>query len=95
MDPKEDVSQFTPSSNQTCTCNEDFFCKKINSSARDFHFACVPECGSWEEYPHTTTVIIDVVVILAASIGIVSGIVLLVIAGVRRKKVYVYVDTCA
>ena len=72
--------------NQTCTCNEDFFCKRPNGSEQEF---CVPECGTWEEYPHKTVVIIDAVVILAAIIGLVSGVAVLIITGIRRKKVYV------
>ena len=72
--------------NQTCECHEDFFCKETNESGHDLKLACVPECGSWEQYSHSTIIIIDTVVILAAIVGILSGIAGLVIAIVKRKK---------
>ena len=79
----------TPLKNQTCTCNEDFYCKQTNESGSNLQSVCVPECGSWEQYSGATTIVIDALVIMAAVIGVISGIVVFVIAGAKKRKMYV------
>ena len=48
---------------------------------------CKPRCDSWEQYPHSTVIVTDTVVIISASIGLLSGIAVLIISLIRRKRV--------
>lgn len=60
--------------NVTCskiTCHEGFYCKEdVNNS----NAACAPSCHTWKQYPHATNITIDVLVLLSACIGVVSGV---------------------
>ena len=75
--------------NLTCsniTCREGFYCKEdVNNG--NINIACVPSCHTWKQYPHATNIAIDVLVLLSACIGVVSGVGVLVVAGIRWKNV--------
>ena len=60
-------------------CSEGFYCDQ--STAR-----CLPLCKEWNEYPRSTEVATDVVVILSACIGVISATVVLVLSCVRWKR---------
>ena len=47
---------------------------------------CVPECGVWEEFPHSFLVGVDAVVILSALINLLSSIVILVLSCISYKR---------
>ena len=63
------------------TCREGFYCLERAT------VACNPSCHSWRQYPHSTNVAIDFMVILAATIGVITGVGVLTVAGLRWKKV--------
>ena len=74
--------------NLTCsniTCHEGFYCKEDASNGYIF---CNPSCHTWKQYPHATNLAIDFLVLMSACIGVVSGVGVLVVAGIRWKKVY-------
>ena len=62
-------------------CHDQFYCEN--------NF-CNPRCDKFEEYSHSYTVATDVLAIVAACIGIVAGLVVLVIFCLRYKKMYVH-----
>ena len=66
------------SRNCSVQCSKNFFCKSGTDN-------CVPTC-SWKEHPEPSNTIIDVSVILSVSIGIVFGVLLLISACIRRKR---------
>jgi hypothetical protein len=66
------------------TCGEGFYCRE---GANNSHGYCNPSCYSWNQYPRATNIVVDFMVLLAACIGILAGIGVLVAAVVRRKKV--------
>ena len=63
-------------------CHDQFYCEN--------NF-CNPRCDKFEEYSHSYTVATDVLAIVAACIGIVAGLAVLVIFCVRYKKMYVHI----
>ena len=65
----------------TLQCQEGFSC-----SAERNVSVCLPVCGSWEEYPRSTVVAVDVVIVLCAAIGFVSSIAVLVISCIRWNR---------
>ena len=60
-------------------CNNGFY---INESTG----LCVPECGVWEEHPHSFIVGTDAAVILSGIIGILGSVTVLVLSCIRYKK---------
>ena len=64
------------------TCREGFYCLELANG-----LLCNPSCHSWRQYPHATNVAIDFLVLLAVCVGVISGVGVLVIAGLRWKKV--------
>ena len=65
----------------TLQCQEGFSCIAVSNAS-----ICLPVCGSWEEYPRSTVVATDVVVILSGVIGFVSSIAVLVISCIRWNR---------
>ena len=47
---------------------------------------CRAECGEWEEFPHGSRVALDVIVVLAAVVYIISTVVLVVLSAIRYKR---------
>ena len=83
------VHHTTPVQKQTfdcsnITCREGFYC--IEGAG-----ICNPSCHSWNQYPHSTNIAIDFLVLMSACIGMVTGVGVVVIAGLRWKKVYAYI----
>ena len=66
-------------SNCSVECRDGFY---INTTL----CACLPRCDTWEQYPHSTTVASDVFVVLAAIVGLIAGIAVLVISCIRWKR---------
>ena len=77
--------------NLTCnniTCREGFYCKE---DANNSNTLCSPSYHTWKQYPHATNIATDVLVLMSACIGVISGVGVLVVAGIRRKNVYVLI----
>lgn len=71
---------FMTESNQTCACKEGFYCKNGTN-------VCSPECEYWVTNPRIdSNRALDVIVIVANSIGLLSGMLVLLISGLRWKK---------
>lgn len=66
------------------TCREGFFCVEGANT-----LVCTPSCHTWNQYPRATNIAIDFLVLAAACIGVVTGVGVLVVTGLRWKKVYV------
>ena len=60
-------------------CSEGFY---INESTG----LCIPECGVWEEFPHSYVVGADAVVISTTVIGLLSSAVVLVFSCISYKR---------
>ena len=60
-------------------CNEGFF---INENIG----LCTPECGVWEEFPHSFIVGIDAVVIFSGIVYFLSGLAVLVLSCINYKR---------
>ena len=78
---EDTVAQFEDTMNTSAgrVCNEGFY---INESTG----LCVPECGVWEEFPHSTVVGIDAVVILSGIVYFLSGLAVLVLSCINYKR---------
>ena len=66
------------------SCREGFYCREDSPS-------CAPSCRSWMQSPRSTSIAIDFAVLLSECIGVISGVAILVIAGLRWRKVYAYI----
>ena len=64
------------------TCQQGFYCKEQDSSA-----ICSPNCYTWTQFPRSTSIAIDFGILLAECIGVVSGVAIFVVAGMRWRKV--------
>ena len=76
--------------NQTChniTCRDGFYLKET-LIANDSVFLCYPSCYTWKQHASLPNFVIDFLVLLSACIGVVSGVGVLVVAGIRWKNVY-------
>jgi hypothetical protein len=62
------------------TCQEGFYCSGEDA------ITCIPSCHTWNQYPRATNIAIDFLVLTAACIGVVTGVGVLVVAGLRWKK---------
>ena len=60
-------------------CNEGFY---INENTG----LCTPECGVWEEFPHSFIVGVDAVVIFSEIVYFISGVAVLVLSCVSYKR---------
>ena len=76
---QDSVPLFGNDSVSITMCSEDFF---LNESTGQ----CLPECGVWEELPHSTVVGIDVVVIFSAIVYLLSGVAVLVLSCINYKR---------
>ena len=65
----------------TLQCQEGFSCSVVGNAS-----ICLPVCGSWEEYPRSTVLGIDVVIVLSAVIGVIASIAVLVISCIRWDR---------
>ena len=66
------------------TCQEGFYCKEQGSIV-----ICSPGCTTWMQSSRSTNIAVDFAILLAECIGVVSGIAIFVVAGLRWRKVYV------
>ena len=65
----------------TLQCQEAFSCSVVGNGS-----VCLPVCGSWEQYPRSTVVAVDVVNVLSAVTGVIASIAVLVISCIRRNR---------
>ena len=42
----------------------------------------------WKQFPPTTSIAVDSVILLAECIGVISGVAIFIVAGMRWRKVY-------
>ena len=78
--PPETVQGQPMQSCSNITCSDGFYCD-------DGLNACTPLCGTWSQYSKSVNIAIDFSIILSTCIGVVGGIGVLIVAGIRRKKV--------
>ena len=73
--------QFEDTMNTTTgrVCNEGFY---INENTG----LCVPECGVWEEFPHSFIVGADAVLIFSGIVYLLSGVAVLVLSCINHKR---------
>lgn len=65
------------------TCQQGFYCEEQGSSAM-----CSPNCYTWTQFPRSISIAIDFGILLAECVGVISGVALFVVAGMRWRKVY-------
>ena len=65
--------------NNSLTCSEGFYVSESTG-------LCRPECGVWEELPHSLIVGADVAIILSAIVYLLSGTAVLVLSCIYRKR---------
>ena len=76
---------------QSCsniTCSDGFYCG-------DGFNACIPLCGTWSQYSESVNIAIDFFILLSTCFGMLGGIGVLIVAGIRWKKVYVKIQEYA
>lgn len=71
------------------TCRKGFFCREGDNTTADM---CLPLCNEWKLNSDSVSLAVDVLQILSAAIGLASSIVFLIIAVIRREKMYVYMQ---
>ena len=69
------------------TCQEGFYCDTDANLT-----TCKPRCGEWRQDSYSTTIIIDFFIFVSTFFGIIGGIGVLIVAGLRWKRVYVVVS---
>ena len=60
-------------------CSKDFYLDAESG-------LCRPECGEWEEFPHSTVLAIDVVIILQAVVFFISATVFLLMSCIHYRR---------
>ena len=60
-------------------CNEGFYISENTG-------LCAAECGVWEEFPHSTVVAVDAMVILSGIVYLLSGVAVLVLSCINHKR---------
>ena len=63
-------------------CSDGFYLDMENGSAG----VCIPDCGTWEEFPHHVIAVSDAFAITQAVVYIISATLLLVIACFEHKR---------
>ena len=72
--------------NSSLVCSEGFYVSLEDITNGTTVEVCRPECGEWEEFPHSTVVAIYIVDIVVAVVYILGGAVLLVLSIIRHKQ---------
>ena len=62
-------------------CREGFFC--------DSDIQCVPQCGVWSQYSNSVNTAVNTLTLISVCCGVIGGVGVLIVAALRRKKVYV------
>ena len=78
-DTVTDLQIAVPNTSTGRVCSEGFY---INESTG----LCIPECGVWEEFPHSFVVGFDVVVILSGVINLLGSTAVLVLSCISYKR---------
>ncbi len=71
------------------TCQQGFYCEEQSSSV-----TCSPNCYTWTQFPRSVSIAIDFGILLAECTGVISGVALFIIAGMRWRKVYDTMYAC-
>ena len=64
------------------TCREGFYCIDGANDA-----VCNPSCASWKQYPDSINAVFDSLLLISVCVGVICGVGVLVLAGLRRSKV--------
>ena len=64
------------------SCQEGFYCIDRADDA-----VCNPSCRSWKQYPDSINAVFDSLLLMSVCVGLICGVGVLVLAGLRRKKV--------
>jgi len=75
-------SEIPPSLPVIGNCSDGFY--RENGS-----LACIASCYTWVQYDNLTAVVIDVLIGLSGVVAFLGAIVVIVLAGLQYKKVYV------
>ena len=67
-------------------CSEGFYVSLEDISNGTTEEVCRPECGEWEEFPHSTVVAIEVTETVAGVANMIGGAVVLVLSVIRYKQ---------
>ena len=67
--------------NDTIACSDGFFLVE-----QGVQQVCLPECGVWEDLPHSFEVATDIIVILYSVVYIVSASLVLVLSCIQYKR---------
>ena len=72
--------------NSSLVCSEGFYVSLEDISNGTTEEVCRPECGEWEEFPHSTVVAIYVTELVTAVVFFLSGAVVLVLSVIQYKR---------
>ena len=61
------------------SCHQDFFRREESGD-------CIPSCATWKEFSYAEVVLTDVLIILSAVIGLITGSAVLILATVQFKR---------
>ena len=75
--------------NSSLVCSEGFYVYQEDITNGTTVEVCRPECGEWEEFPHSTVVAIYITEIVAAVVYILGGAVVLVLSIIQHKQMLV------
>ena len=64
------------------TCREGFYCIDGANDA-----VCNPSCASWKQYPDSVNAVFDSLLLMSVCGGLICGVGVLILAGLRRSKV--------
>ena len=76
--PTADNISNSDDQNGLIACSDGFF--------MDEQGVCIPECGEWEDLPHSFEIATDTVVILHSILYIISASVVLVLSCIQYKR---------
>ena len=76
----------SPGSNTSLVCSEGFYVSLEDISNGTTEEVCRPECGEWEEFPHSTVVALYVTQTVAGVTYMIGGVVVLVLSVMRYKQ---------
>ena len=72
--------------NSSLVCSEGFYVYVVDISNGTTEELCRPECGEWEEVPHSTVVAISVTELMTEVVYLLSGAVVLVLSVIQYKR---------
>ncbi len=67
------------------TCREGFYC--IDGTNDVNNAVCNPSCASWKQFSDSINDVFDSLLLMSTCIGLLCGVGVLIVAGIRRNKV--------